>query len=118
MSILKVLTINIPEVLIEFLKSDIVRIQFASRSEAIRVAIREFLVKEIDSAKLLKPDLDVEKIKKEEKRILNDKTIVRLKVKAGEDEEGKPIEIEKTFKILRVLDGSDDKKKPKKEEKA
>jgi len=75
---------------------------FPSRSELIRVAVREFLIKEITNATNAKRLIDSEEDLIEDKE-LDDQKIVKVPIETR-DENNNPIRSFKTYKIIKRLD--------------
>lgn len=96
---MKIVTVNIPESFIEAIEKLIGdNGLYPSRSELIRCAVREFLLKELRMAK----DLPILEEPVFEKAIDEDK-FVRIPVDK-EDNFGKPVQEFKTYKIIKRLE--------------
>ena len=98
MILIKIVTVNIPEEYIETIKRLVGEGGlYPSRSELIRCAVREFLIKELENAKEI---IKYKEVKVEE---FDDKNFVKVPVnKLNENNE--PIQAFKTYKILRRLE--------------
>lgn len=98
MCIIKIVTVNIQERYLEPIKKLVgPNGLYPSRSELIRVAVREFLLKELVVAdKMIK-------YKKEEIKEFDEKNYVRVPTETN-DENGDPIREFKTYKIIRKLE--------------
>lgn len=98
---MKVVTVNVPEAYIEAIKKLVGDDGlYPSRSELIRCAVREFLLKEMGLAKTFS-HTNYEKVKTE---VINEsKTLVRIPID-HDDENGEPIRDFKTYKIIRRMD--------------
>lgn len=95
---MKIVTVNIPESFIESIE----RLTgegglYPSRSELIRCAVREFLIKELKIAnEMIKyKEVSVEK--------LDDKNFVRVPFEKM-DENNEPVRMFKTYKIIKKLE--------------
>ena len=95
---IKIVTVNIPESYIESIKRLVGEGGlYPSRSELIRVAVREFLIKELKNANEI---IKYKEVKVEE---FDDKNFVRVPVnKLNENNE--PVREFKTYKILKRLE--------------
>ena len=105
---MKIVTVNIPESYLESIKRLIGEDGlYTSRSELIRCAVRDFLIKELKNAEEI---LKYQKVKTEE---IDDKNFVRVP-KENRDENNEPVREFKTYKIVSKLDykESSDKKNP------
>ena len=93
---MKIVTINVPESYLEVINKLIgVDSLYPSRSELIRVAVREFLIKELKYAKLLQ--------KTNEPELFNNENYVCIPV--GKKKKNEDIEHRfKTMKIIQRLD--------------
>lgn len=94
---MKIVTINVPESYITAIKELTGENGlYPSRSELIRCAVREFLLKELDLAR------SMEKYNLQEPEIENfdDKNFVRIPIEKTNDKNEKIMEL-KTYKILR-----------------
>lgn len=105
---MKIVTINVPESYIDAIeKLTGSGGLYPSRSELIRVATKEFLLKEMRLAKSMakfkdKPSMEeLKEIKKDDKNF--DKNFVRIPVDKR-DENNNPIRTFKTYKIVRRLE--------------
>lgn len=94
---MKIVTVNVPESYLDSIEKLIGEEGlYPSRSELIRVAVREFLLKEIEIAKKIQlqtipePDLD-------------DPTLVRIPSRTRDENNEPKIEF-KTYKVLRRLE--------------
>ena len=96
---MKIVTVNVPESYIEAIKKLVGRDGlYPSRSELIRCAVREFLIKEIKVAKQMKKYQEIP-----EPDDFDDKNFVRVPIiKKNEQEE--PIREFRTYKILKRLE--------------
>jgi len=101
---MKICTVNVPESYITAINKLIGENGlYPSRSELVRCAVREFLLKELKMAKHMK---EYDLIKEEEKKkenVLAEKNIVRVPFES-KDEDNKPVREFKTFKIIQRLD--------------
>ena len=95
---IKIVTVNIPESYIESIKRLVGEGGlYPSRSELIRVAVREFLIKELKNAN------EIIKYKEVKVKEFDDKNFVRVPVnKLNENNE--PVREFKTYKILKRLE--------------
>ncbi|MEA3248427.1 MAG: ribbon-helix-helix domain-containing protein [Nanoarchaeota archaeon] len=96
---IKIVTCNVPESYIEAINKLIGEGGlFPSRSELVRVATREFLLKELRMAKNLQkfnePELE---------EVFDDKNFVRVPIEKH-DENNEPVRGFKTFKIIQRLE--------------
>jgi len=95
---LKIVTVNIPESYLESIKRLIGENGlYPSRSELIRVAVREFLIKELRRAN------EMIKYKEVEVEKLDDKNFVRVPIEKM-DENNEPVREFKTYKIVKRLE--------------
>jgi len=95
---LKIVTVNIPESYLESIKRLIGENGlYPSRSELIRVAVREFLIKELRMAN------EMIKYKEVEVEKLDEKNFVRVPVEKM-DENNEPVREFKTYKIVKRLE--------------
>ncbi|MHA2180163.1 MAG: ribbon-helix-helix domain-containing protein [Promethearchaeota archaeon] len=95
---MKIVTVNIPESYLESIKRLIGdNGLYPSRSELIRCAVREFLIKELRRAtELIKyKEVEIEK--------LDDKNFVRVPIEKM-DENNEPVREFKTYKIVKRLE--------------
>jgi len=94
---MRIVTVNVPENYIKAI-SKLVGDDglYPSRSELIRCAVRDFLVKELNLAR----NMQKFETSKEEEEVFDDKNFVRIPV-SGKDENNEPITEFKTYKILR-----------------
>lgn len=108
---MKIVTVNVPESYIEAIKKLIGQDGlYPSRSELIRCAVREFLIKELklanNMAKYNKPNPEPE----EEE--FDDENFVRVPTETT-NEKSEPIREFKTYKILKRLNYDNSEEKPK-----
>lgn len=98
MILIKIVTVNIPEEYLESIKRLVGEGGlYPSRSELIRCAVREFLIKEMKNAN------EMIKYKEAEVEKFDDKNFVKVPVnKLNENNE--PIRAFKTYKILKRLE--------------
>jgi len=95
---LKIVTVNIPESYIEAIEKLIGENGlYPSRSELIRCAVREFLLKELKMAK------NIVKYTEPEEESLDEKNFVRVPIEK-KDDNNEPVREFKTYKILRRLE--------------
>jgi Arc/MetJ-type ribon-helix-helix transcriptional regulator len=95
---LKIVTVNIPESYLESIERLIGENGlYPSRSELIRVAVREFLIKELRRAN------EMIKFKEIEVEKLDDKNFVRVPIEKM-DENNEPVREFKTYKIVKRLE--------------
>ncbi len=95
---LKIVTVNVPESYIESIKRLIGENGlYPSRSELIRVAVREFLIKELRRAN------EMIKYKEVQVEKLDDKNFVRVPIEKM-DENNEPVREFKTYKIVKRLE--------------
>ena len=95
---LKIVTVNIPESYLESIERLIGdNGLYPSRSELIRVAVREFLIKELRRAN------EMIKYKEVEVEKLDDKNYVRVPIEKM-DENNEPVREFKTYKIVKRLE--------------
>ncbi len=95
---LKIVTVNVPESYLESIKRLIGgNGLYPSRSELIRVAVREFLIKELRRAN------EMIKYKEVEVEKLDDKNFVRVPIEKM-DENNEPVREFKTYKIVKRLE--------------
>ena len=95
---MKIVTVNIPESYLESIKRLIGENGlYPSRSELIRCAVREFLIKELRNAnEMIKyKEVEIEKI--------DDKNFVRVPIEKM-DENNEPVREFKTYKIVKRLE--------------
>ena len=98
---MKIVTVNIPEAYIESIKRLVGEDGlYPSRSELIRVAVRDFLVKELKMANemIRYNEVGVEEVEK-----LDEKKYVRVPIEKM-DENNKPVKEFKTYKIIKRLE--------------
>ena len=96
---MKIVTVNVPESYIEAIKKLVGRDGlYPSRSELIRCATREFLIKELKLAENMKkyPDIKIEDD-------FDDKNFVRVPM-VKKDENNEPVREFRTYKILKRLE--------------
>ena len=99
---MKIVTVNVPESYISAI-SKLVGDNglYPSRSELIRCAVRDFLLKELNIAKnMQKWDIKEPEIEEPEIEEFDDKNFVRIPVSRN-DENNEPFTEYKTYKILR-----------------
>lgn len=95
---LKIVTVNIPESYLESIERLIGENGlYPSRSELIRCAVREFLIKELRRAN------EMIKYKEVEIEKLDDKNFVRVPIEKM-DENNEPVREFKTYKIVKRLE--------------
>ena len=95
---LKIVTVNIPESYLESIERLIGENGlYPSRSELIRVAVREFLIKELRRAN------EMIKFKEIEVEKLDDKNFVRVPIEKM-DKNNEPVREFKTYKIVKRLE--------------
>jgi Arc/MetJ-type ribon-helix-helix transcriptional regulator len=95
---MKIVTVNIPESYLDSIKKLVGEDGlYPSRSELIRVAVREFLLRELKMAN------NLVKYKESEIEDFDDKNYVRVPIeRLNEDDE--PVREFKTYKIIKRLD--------------
>ena len=95
---MKIVTVNIPESYLESIKRLIGQGGlYPSRSELIRCAVREFLIKELKNAN------EIIKYNEVEVEEIDDKNFVRVPVERV-DSNNEPVRSFKTYKILKRLE--------------
>ena len=95
---MKIVTVNIPEPYLESIKKLIGEGGlYPSRSELIRCAVREFLIKELKNAN------EIIKYNEVEVEEIDDKNFVRVPVEKL-DANSEPVRSFKTYKILKRLE--------------
>ncbi len=95
---MKIVTVNIPESYLESIERLIGENGlYPSRSELIRCAVREFLIKELRRAN------EMIKYKEVEIEKLDDKNFVRVPIEKR-DENNEPVREFKTYKIVKRLE--------------
>lgn len=95
---LKIVTVNVPESYIEAIKKLIgADGLYPSRSELIRVAVREFIIRELKMAKNLMKD------EEPEDDDFDEENFVRVPIER-ENEDGEQIQKFKTYKIIKRLE--------------
>ena len=95
---MKIVTVNVPESYLESIKRLIGENGlYPSRSELIRVAVREFLIKELRRAN------EMIKYKEVQVEKLDDKNFVRVPIEKM-DENNEPVREFKTYKIIKRLE--------------
>ena len=95
---MKIVTVNVPESYIDAIEKLIGENGlYPSRSELIRCAVREFLLKELRMAK------NIAKYDEPEIDDFDHEHYVKVPVK-GDDKKGEPVREFKTYKILRRLE--------------
>lgn len=98
MFIIKIVTVNVPESYLESIKKLVGdKGLYPSRSELIRVAVREFLLRELKMAN------NMAKYKEEEVKEFDDENYVRIPVERL-NEKNEPIREFKTYKIIKRLE--------------
>jgi len=94
---MKIVTVNVPESYVSAIEHLVGEDGFyPSRSELIRVAVREFLIKELSRVKNAIKFAEPEAVED-----LDDETMVRVPMESLKDQ---PIREFKTYKILRRLE--------------
>jgi Arc/MetJ-type ribon-helix-helix transcriptional regulator len=97
-SVMKIVTVNIPESYLESIERLIGEDGlYPSRSELIRCAVRDFLIKELRRANEM---IKFKEVKVEE---LDDKNFVRVPIEKM-DENNEPVREFKTYKIIKRLE--------------
>jgi len=95
---MKIVTVNIPETYLESIKRLIGGDGlYPSRSELIRCAVRDFLIKELKRAN------EIIKYKEVEVEKIDDKNYVRVPIEKM-DENNEPVREFKTYKIVKRLE--------------
>jgi len=95
---MKIVTVNVPESYLESIKRLIGEGGlYPSRSELIRCAVREFLIKELKNAN------EIIKYNEVEVEEIDDKNFVRVPVEKV-DSNNEPVREFKTYKILKRLE--------------
>jgi Arc/MetJ-type ribon-helix-helix transcriptional regulator len=95
---MKIVTVNIPESYLESIERLIGENGlYPSRSELIRCAVRDFLIKELRRAN------EMIKYKEVEVKELDDKNFVRVPIEKM-DENNEPVREFKTYKIIKRLE--------------
>ena len=95
---MKIVTVNIPEAYLESITRLIgANGLYPSRSELIRCAVRDFLIKELKNANEM---IRYKEVKVEE---LDDKNYVRVPIEKM-DENNEPVREFKTYKIIKRLE--------------
>ena len=95
---MKIVTVNVPESYIDAINKLIGENGlYPSRSELIRVAVREFLLKELRMAK------NMAKFKEHEIDDFDEENFVRIPIEKT-DENEEPVREFKTYKIIKRLD--------------
>ena len=96
---MKIVTVNVPDSYIDAIKKLVGENGlYPSRSEAIRCAVRDFLIKELALARTM-----LRRMKAEPKEILDESKFVRIPIDSV-DENDEPIRDFKTYKIVRRLE--------------
>ena len=96
---MKVVTVNVPETYVEAIEKLIGENGlYPSRSELIRCAVREFLLKELKVAK------NLNRKNEEEEEEFDDENYVRVPVEDKTGKEGEPVMEFKTYKIIKRLE--------------
>ena len=95
---MKIVTVNVPEAYIEAIEKLVGgNGLYPSRSELIRVAVREFLLKELEMAK------NIHKFKNEsEIDEFDEKKYIKIPIDSGNKDE--PVREFKTYKIIKRLE--------------
>lgn len=109
---MKIVTVNVQESFLEAIKKLIgPGGLYPSRSELVRVAVREFLLKELKLANNMAKynAVEIEKFKEED---FDDENFVRVPTETTNDK-SEPVREFKQYKILKRLDYSNSEKKPK-----
>lgn len=109
---MKIVTVNVQESFLEAIKKLIgPGGLYPSRSELVRVAVREFLLKELKLANNMAKynAVEIEKFKEED---FDDENFVRVPTETINDK-SEPVREFKQYKILKRLDYSNSEKKPK-----
>jgi len=92
-------TVNVPETYIDAIKKLVGENGlYPSRSELIRCAVRDFLIKELTLARSIE-----RKIQPTEEKPFDESKYVRIPIDT-KDEDGEPIRDFKTYKIVRRLE--------------
>ena len=95
---MKIVTVNVPESYITCINKLIgANGLYPSRSELIRVAVREFLIKELKMAK------NIVKYNEPEKDDFDEENFVRVPIERG-DQSNEPHREFKTYKIIKRLE--------------
>lgn len=95
---MKIVTVNIPETYLESIKRLIGENGlYPSRSELIRCAVRDFLIKELKNAN------EIIRYKEVEVEKLDDKNYVRVPIEKM-DKNNEPVREFKTYKIIKRLE--------------
>lgn len=102
---MKIVTVNIPEAYLDVIKKLVCNDDnpdglYPSRSELIRCAVREFLIKEIDRADEI---LKYQEVRTKEASVPIDKNLVRVPYEKL-DENGETIKEFKIYKIVKRLE--------------
>ena len=96
---MKIVTVNVPESYIDAMKKLVGRDGlYPSRSELIRCATRDFLLKELKLAESMKKYQDVPVLDD-----FDDKNFVRVPI-VKKDKDNEPVREFKTYKILKRLE--------------
>ncbi len=96
---MKIVTVNVPESYIEAIKKLVGENGlYPSRSELIRCAVRDFLLKELTLARNMS-----QRISSEPEHSLDDSKFVRIPIDS-KDENDEPVRDFKTYKIVRRLE--------------
>ncbi len=96
---MKIVTVNVPESYIEAIKKLVGKNGlYPSRSELIRCAVREFLIKELTLANNMSKRTDPEPVHE-----IDESKYVRVPFES-KDENNEPIRDFKTYKIVRRLE--------------
>jgi Arc/MetJ-type ribon-helix-helix transcriptional regulator len=96
---MKIVTVNVPESYIEAIKKLVGENGlYPSRSELIRCAVRDFLLKELTLARNMS-----KRISSEPEHSIDDSKFVRIPIDS-KDENDEPVRDFKTYKIVRRLE--------------
>lgn len=96
---MKIVTVNVPESYIEAIKKLVGENGlYPSRSELIRCAVRDFLLKELTLARSMS-----KRISSEPEHLIDDSKFVRIPIDS-KDENDEPVRDFKTYKIVRRLE--------------
>lgn len=97
---MKIVTVNVPESYIDAINKLIGEDGlYPSRSELIRCAVREFLIKELRLAK----NLEIKNAKDPEENDYDKEKFVRIPI-SNSDDPNAPVQEFKTYKIVRKLE--------------
>ncbi len=96
---MKIVTVNVPESYIEAIKKLVGENGlYPSRSELIRCAVRDFLLKELTLARTMS-----KRISSEPENSVDESKFVRIPIES-KDENDEPVRDFKTYKIVRRLE--------------